>query len=341
METVSTWAAHLEQGWFAVALSARVGRKPQRVWLLDRPIVLVRLDGHAITALQDRCPHRHAPLSRGRVVDGCLQCPYHGWRFDRDGRMVRLPGAPGVDRLPGIRARALQVKEHDGIVWARYREDARDLPERVQALDRMQRKFIWQTIWRGHIVDVLENVLDPLHTHFVHPGLVRRAGVRRPTTVHLKEQEGGFMVDYRGQGTQSGWLYRLFESARASERAYFRAPGTVQLEYRYRNGSEACISMHFSPLDRDRTRLVGMLHLYGRRVPSWMIRTFLWPFIWRVAMQDRRMLAWQAENTRAFDDRRDVITRYDLVRRQLLAAWGESTDIGSPSCAELTSVLDL
>ncbi|RAP57229.1 Rieske 2Fe-2S domain-containing protein [Oleiagrimonas sp. MCCC 1A03011] len=319
---MTSWPSHLRSQWFAVTLSRKVGRAPKRFLLLGRPIVLARLDGQRVVGFEDRCPHRHAPLSKGRCIDGQLQCPYHGWRFDAQGRLQALPGAPPGQRLPGIHARRVRVTERDGVIWIREcDDDEHDLPERVRSMDTWNRKFLWQTVWRGNIVDALENVLDPLHTHFVHPGLVRKGGERCAMRVRLQPNNEGFTVDYSGHETQSGLLYRLFESPRESERAHFCAPGTAQLEYRYRNGSRACISLHFSPQDDRNTHLIGMLHVQGRRVPAWAVRLFLWPFIRRVAKQDARMLGWQADNTHLFGDRQDIVTRCDIVRRHLMSAW--------------------
>jgi phenylpropionate dioxygenase-like ring-hydroxylating dioxygenase large terminal subunit len=321
---MNTWASQVNRHWFAVALSANVGRKPVRTMLLDRPLVLVRMDGKSAIGFQDRCPHRHAPLSQGKVVDGMLQCPYHGWRFDQSGALRALPGAPKDACIPAVSARNVAVIEYDGVIWARYAEESdNDLPGRVRALAPENRKFLWQTTWQANVVDALENVLDPLHTHFVHAGLVRRQSARDPIDVNVRTDPEGFVVDYQGQSAQSGLLYRLFESPREAERASFSTAGTAQLHYYYRNGSHACISLHFSPETADRVRLIGMLHVEGRRVPAWAVKAFLWPFIRRVAQQDRRMLALQAQNSRLFPDRKDVITRYDIVRRHLLAAWSD------------------
>ncbi|WP_343227410.1 Rieske 2Fe-2S domain-containing protein [Rhodanobacter sp. DHB23] len=325
-----------------MALSARVGRKPVRVMLLDRPIVLARLDGQLVTGFQDRCPHRHAPLSQGRVVEGTLQCPYHGWRFDAQGALRELPGAPPGGCIPGVRAQTVPVVEHDGLVWARLAATGdEDIPAHARMLAPENRRFLWQTTWHAHIVDALENVLDPLHTHFVHTGLVRRKGARQAVDVRLRAHAEGFEVDYAGASTQSGLLYRLFESPRETERSTFSMPGTAQIHYHYRNGSRTCISMHFSPETHDRTRLIGMLHLDGRRVPAWAVRAFVWPFIRRVAMQDSRMLALQAENSRAFPDRKDAVTRFDVVRRRLQDAWSEQRDAARGKPEDSSTVLML
>lgn len=57
-----------------------------------------------------------------------------------------------------------------------------------------------------------------------------------------------------------------------------------------------------------------------------MVSAFVWPFIRKVAQQDRRMLTMQADNSRLFADRKDVITRFDVVRRHLLGAWRNPHD---------------
>ena len=84
-----------------------------------------------------------------------------------------------------------------------------------------QRRFLWQTRWGAPILEAQENFLDALHTHTVHPGLVRRANARRPTGVVLQVGGDGFHVDYSGQPDQSGLLFRLFESRRTRECAIF------------------------------------------------------------------------------------------------------------------------
>ena len=71
-------------GWWALARSEEVTpAKPINVDLAGQPIVLWRdHEGH-VRALEDRCPHRRAPLSLGCVLgNGMMQCGYHGWTFD-------------------------------------------------------------------------------------------------------------------------------------------------------------------------------------------------------------------------------------------------------------------
>jgi phenylpropionate dioxygenase-like ring-hydroxylating dioxygenase large terminal subunit len=86
--------------------------------LLGEPWVLVRIDG-ALVAFRDRCPHRLAPLSAGRVVDGRLECGYHGWQFATTGRATHIPALSASVPVP---PRACLVppaglQERFGLVW--------------------------------------------------------------------------------------------------------------------------------------------------------------------------------------------------------------------------------
>lgn len=319
---MKSWPAALYRKWFVVARADRVGRKPIAATLLDRPIVLARLDGERVTGFEDRCPHRQAPLSAGRVVQGTLQCPYHGWRFDPSGALVELPGMPAGGCLPGIRARTIGVIEHDGLIWVRLEgNDDAGIPRLVQSLALESRRFLWQATWHAGAVDILENVLDPMHTHFVHRGLIRFPAARRDIVARCSSTDEGFAVDYVGNEQQSGLIYRLFESPRECERAHFSEPGSIQLEYVYRNGSCVRISLHVSPESADRSQVFGTLHIDGRRAPAWAVHLFVWPLIRKVAHQDAQILAMQAANARRFPERRDAITPFDIVRRRLLAVW--------------------
>src|SRR5690606_35409487 len=111
------------------------------------------------------------------------------------------------------------------------------LPERALSLNPAQNRFRRQTCWGAPVIEAQENFLDALHTHTVHPGLVRRDDVRRAVDVTLRRTGDGFVVEYRGQSAQSGLLFRLFESPRTHELAYLSGLSVCQIEYRYANDS--------------------------------------------------------------------------------------------------------
>lgn len=97
-----------------VLAAAKLKQGPLRVTILDRPFVLFRDEAGRPAALVDRCPHRFAPLSAGRVrPDGRLACPYHGWHFDGKGQ-GQSPSQPGLQRCD---VPALQVVDRLGTLF--------------------------------------------------------------------------------------------------------------------------------------------------------------------------------------------------------------------------------
>lgn len=106
--------------WWAVARSEEVsGAKPLSVDIGEQPIVLWRDKNGIARALEDRCPHRRAPLSRGCIRDnGSLQCGYHGWSYDGEtGRLTEIPNMKDKQQFPPLyRAVAFAVREAGGFV---------------------------------------------------------------------------------------------------------------------------------------------------------------------------------------------------------------------------------
>ena len=118
-----------QPGWVRVAESGEVGTSPIEVRAGERDWVLYRPAEQApVVAVEARCPHRLARLSHGRVVEGALQCPYHGWRFGADGGCLLIPSAGPAAAIPP-RARLLipaGVREVDGAVWLAPFDDGSD-----------------------------------------------------------------------------------------------------------------------------------------------------------------------------------------------------------------------
>lgn len=316
------WPSALLAHWYAVARADQLRRKPLPITLLDRHFVLARdADGTAY-ALEDRCPHRQVALSAGCLRDGQLQCPYHGWRFGADGLLRDLPGHDPAQPLPAIRVPGFPVQEHDGLLWLRPCADGSEqLPALARELAPGQRRFEWQAQWRGHVLDVMENFLDALHTHYVHAGWLRRHSQRRPCQVALAIDGERVRVDYRTHGEQSGLVYRLFESRRLGESAHFQLPGSSRLQYDYRDGSQVCISLHFSPVDGRNTRILASLHVRGRWAPRWAVRALLWPLLAHVGRQDAAILAAQQDNMARFAGRRPARMHGDVLRPVLEDWW--------------------
>jgi vanillate O-demethylase monooxygenase subunit len=88
--------------------------RPHAVTALGETIVVWR-SADGLHALEDRCPHRAAPLSLGRCEEGRLRCLYHGLVFDGTGACVGIPGQDTVS--PQVRAKSYPLAEAHSAVW--------------------------------------------------------------------------------------------------------------------------------------------------------------------------------------------------------------------------------
>lgn len=118
-----------KNAWYVACLPEDLEGKPLGRTICGERMVFYRGGARQVVALEDWCPHRGAPLSLGRVVDGKLTCGYHGLEMGCDGRTVSMPGQR-VGGFPSVKAFA--VVERYGFVWV-WPGDARlakldDLP---------------------------------------------------------------------------------------------------------------------------------------------------------------------------------------------------------------------
>ena len=131
MSTTGRTATARSTGWFPVARATEVGTTPVPVGAGGRAYVVVRLrPGGEVSAFPSRCPHRLVPLAAATVVEGRLQCLYHGWRFDGEGRCVDVPSL-GPDGTAPPRADLSvpwAVEERHGWIWLAPERTAVTLP---------------------------------------------------------------------------------------------------------------------------------------------------------------------------------------------------------------------
>ncbi len=165
--------------WTAVTLARRLGRKkPLAVRLAGEKVVFFRgADGQA-AALLDRCPHRGVSLSLGKVTErGCLECPFHGWQFDGDGRAVHVPLNPDAKK-ERLGAGRLPVREAGGLLWIHTAPgaDPADEPALPPALVQRALALTYLEVeWKAHWTRAMENMLDSPHVPFLHRRTIGRS----------------------------------------------------------------------------------------------------------------------------------------------------------------------
>ncbi len=153
---------------FHPVLAARdLKAAPVRVQVANEAFVLFRDRQGRAAAFVDACPHRKAPLSAGRVrPDGRLQCPYHGWHFDADGRGVS-PSQPSLKRCD---ATTMQLLERDGYLWlAAPGVPTASCPPTTW--DGFSPAGVFSMLFEAPLHVALDNFSEDEHTPWVHTRL--------------------------------------------------------------------------------------------------------------------------------------------------------------------------
>jgi vanillate O-demethylase monooxygenase subunit len=183
----------LRNQWYAAAFARELAEKPLARTLLGEPVVLFRTQSGRLGALEDRCPHRYAPLSAGRCAGEAIQCGYHGIHFDTGGACVLIPHQTNIP--PRLKVRAYPAAERWGLAWIWMGEPAAADPARIPDYWWLAAPG-WQSFDRlynvaAHWELCADNLLDLSHTPFLHPKTV---GIPEMATIPLRTWAEGDTV---------------------------------------------------------------------------------------------------------------------------------------------------
>lgn len=162
----------VRNAWYVAAWADEVGAdKPLARRILGEPVVLFRdRDGRA-TALADRCCHRSAPLSLGRVVEGGIECGYHGLVIDAGGTCVKVPGQRLIPA--DARVRHYPLVEKNGFLWIWPGEPALAEPGLIIDFPYHDDPVRWphkHTMYpiKGNYMLMVDNLMDLTHLGYLH-----------------------------------------------------------------------------------------------------------------------------------------------------------------------------
>lgn len=274
-----------------VAEAAQLGDAPLSVRVLSDDYVVWRDATGCARAAPDRCPHRGTRLSLGRVCDGVLECPYHGWRFDGNGQCVAVPAQPGF-APPASHGLAMRpLTEAMGLLWLHPGGGAAGLPEFGADADARLRKLnVGPYDVATSAPRIVENFLDIAHFGFVHEGLLGdRDHVEVPAYQAAADAAGlqargcrAWQPQSNRLSTAGSWVDYDYDVP-APYAAVLRKAPDAQAGYR------ESIAVFVSPIEPEASRV-----WFRMAVPDWQSSDAqLREFQDRIFMQDRPVLESQ------------------------------------------------
>lgn len=302
-------------GWYAVAATSEMRRgKPLRRFLFGRPVVVYG-DPKEPSVLDDRCPHRSAPLSGGRVVDGMVECPFHGWRFDGEGACRSMPCLPGA--VPPRAARPHRAVARHGLVFVAVGDAAGEPPAPALSGGRGY-VHVWSGLEvLGRIGEVAENFLDVTHTFTVHKHLLRGAEASTPSTVEIRRSANRVEVSYRGEGRPAGIVARMFEGERSVSVGRFEGPNVAVVEFHGPKGPRIAVTSYLTPTEPGKVGGYAVVVVPGAPWAGRLKFALLRPFAGLINSQDIRMLEATALNQRCFDEPPHAAAPTDYALRHI------------------------
>ncbi|KAJ3177521.1 hypothetical protein HK101_010219 [Irineochytrium annulatum] len=266
--------------------------------LLDDPIVLYRDPiTNAAVCFADKCPHRSAPLSVGRIMDSKLECRYHGWQFDAGTGVVdRVPSLMPGKKIPvNAKVRVYPTVESCGWVWVwpgdMEKSEAANIPKfyHMNGGDMKAREG-YVDLDIDHSL-LLENFLDPSHLPFTHDKTIGKRSNATALTLSCEFKENGSIHGVRSTPEREDMIVGEFE---------FHPPSCVALKSNVPTGIMDQ-TFYSIPLSKGRCRFIwlhriGFLSLFDTFFLSrWLMDWWYPKYCVRIVMEDYEMLKGQQE----------------------------------------------
>lgn len=244
-ESKTNTTPEFPMGWYSVSRSQEllVG-EVKAVQAFDRELALYRTrSGEAV--LQDAyCPHLGAHLGvEGRVVGESIRCPFHGWRFGKEGKCEEIPYCDEIPERARVRTWHTQEKNGEIYVWFHPENtgpqwELPDLPE-LGHPDWTSPRYA-EFLVPAHVQDIAENSCDPVHFQYVH----RQPDVP-PSEVTI--EDNGRILHLHSDAMQADIPSQLH--------ATVYNPGFAMVRNTYGPGAEMVMYNSAQPINRHETRM--------------------------------------------------------------------------------------
>lgn len=323
----------LRNYWYIACASKDLRSQPVTVRVFGERFALWRDASGRPALVRDRCAHRNAPLSEGEVREGCLTCPYHGWRYDDKGRCAHVPSLAEGRPIPGTTTiDSFPVCEQDGYVWVcPGGTPPAEPPRRFPHCDEPGwTTFRMRTRFDSDVESCLENFLDCPHTSTVHRGWFRNPDAREVDAL-VRRHPDGVDVEFANEPVTGSLVSRLFYPKGATLRHTdrFLMPNLSRVDYEFGPRHHYIITSQATPVTEHKTDVFTVITFRHGRL-GWLVRLAFQPMSRRIIQQDVDILKLQGRNLRRFGGADYAHVETDLIGLHMQAL-RRHADRGEPA----------
>ncbi|MGK7938528.1 MAG: Rieske 2Fe-2S domain-containing protein [Xenococcaceae cyanobacterium] len=267
----------VKEAWYPVYYLEDLDKiKPNTFTLLNQNIVIWwDKSGQSWRAFEDKCPHRLAPLSEGRVNEsGLLECPYHGWAFSGTGNCEYIPQQTEAGKAETSHracVKSLPTAEAQGMlfVYAGKSENAaKTKVPIVEALEENPKDWVCMGTFRDIPYDaltLLENVLDSSHIPYTHHKTVGNRANAAPVELKVIESSKHGFKGMWAEGPRKGTLGKQYTT--------FIAPGLMWHDLTSKQFGRTMTVVYATPIRKGECRLFAIFPFkFTSPIPGFFIK---------------------------------------------------------------------
>jgi len=284
--------------WYAILESKNV--KKGRITgarRLGENLALWRTGNNEIACIANKCVHRGASLSAGKIIKDNLQCPFHGLQYDAHGKVVLIPANGKAQPVADYyKVASYTTKESHDFIWIFWGDKTDNLPE-LPFFKDIDQSFSYITTvspWPMHYTRCIENQLDVAHLPFVHSTTI---GSGNDTVVN------GPIIKINGNELFV-WPYNEKEKNQIpldADKLPVPDEDRFHLQFKFPNIWQNWISKNlrvfisFTPVDEDNTILYLRSYQNFIRIPiiRQLVNFIIRIFDNKILMQDRKVVITQ------------------------------------------------
>ncbi len=206
--------------------------------LLNEKVLLYRSADNQVHAIEDRCCHRGALLSRGRLEGSCVRCMYHGLLFDAEGKCVEVPGQERIP--PDLKVRSYKVVDKAKLVWIWMGDpalaDESKIPSFPYLEDESWHGYPDYLYYQANYQLIADNLADINHIAYVHTNTLggSESYVKEQQQSPLEKFEDGFrLTKWHMSSSLPPFVRKIEKNIQKVDRwntAEMRVPGYFYLE---------------------------------------------------------------------------------------------------------------
>ncbi len=262
---LTTKQSVLRRFWYAVIALDDLKDGPKPFRLLGEDIVLFLDKDGKPAALKDRCCHRTSKLSKGWMSDGQIVCGYHGWTYDRTGKLVHVPQFPVQQEVPNLSTPAYHCEARYGYAWVALEEPLAPILDAEEEHDPSYRRIPqFYEVWNTSAFRLMENSFDNAHFAFVHKGTFGQLNQPLPEKYEIKETDYGFEAETLITVANPPVQHRIAGTTEPTTKRHMRnkwyMPFCRKLDIEYPSGLRHIIFNSATPIDDDKIMVVQWLY---------------------------------------------------------------------------------